>query len=48
VEIGTADTTVRDLNVDIILRPLLGLIFAPPHVALDRGLVLAEPSFEFV
>ena len=38
---------MRDLNVDIILLPFLGLKLAPLHVALGRRFVDAEPSFEF-
>jgi hypothetical protein len=37
---------VRDLNVDIVFAPLLGLEVAPLHLALDGVLVLSEPSLE--
>jgi hypothetical protein len=37
---------VGDLNVDVVLGPLLGLELTPLHLALDRILGLAQPSFE--
>jgi len=47
VQIRTADAAVRDLNVDIIFLPLLGLKLLPLHLA-DRVLVETEPSLELV
>jgi len=48
VKVRTADTTVRDLDIDIILRPLLGLEFAPLHVALDGLGIVTEPALKLV
>lgn len=46
VQVATADTAVRDLNVDIVLCPLLGLKVAPLHLSIDRLGRLSEPSLE--
>ena len=37
---------MRNLNVDVVLCPFLGLKLAPLHFALDGVLVLAEPALE--
>lgn len=47
VQVTAAHTTVRDLNVDVVLLPLLRLKLAPLHVALRRRLVDTEPTLEF-
>ena len=46
VQVGAADSAVRDLDVDVVLRPFLGLELAPFHVALKGALVEAEPALE--
>lgn len=49
VDIGAADSTVRDLDIDVALTPRLGFgEFLPDHLALGRVFVEATPSFEFV
>lgn len=48
MKIRTADTTVRDLDVNVVLLPLLWLKLLPDHLSVDRGLVLSQPSLEFV
>lgn len=48
VQVGTADAAVRDLDVDVVLGPLLGLELAPLHVALGGGGVKAQPALELV
>lgn len=48
VKIGSADTAVGDLNVNIILFPLLGLELLPLHLALNGLLIETEPSLELV
>lgn len=47
MQVTAAHTTVRDLNVDVVLLPLLRLKLAPLHVALRRRLVDTEPTLEF-
>jgi hypothetical protein len=47
VKIRTADTAAVNLDVDVVLSPLLGLEVAPLHLALDGILILSEPSLEF-
>jgi hypothetical protein len=37
---------VGDFDINVVLGPLLGLELTPLHLALDRVLGLAEPSFE--
>jgi hypothetical protein len=46
VHIATADAAVRDLNVDIVLSPLLGLEGTPFHLAVDGIDILAQPTLE--
>lgn len=46
MQVGSADTAVRDLNVNVVLGPLLGLVRAPFHLALDGLGRLAQPAFE--
>lgn len=46
VKVRTADTAVGDLNVDVVLSPLLGLECAPFHLSVDTVGAVAEPSFE--
>lgn len=48
MKVRAADTAVGDLDVDVILRPLLGLEAAPPHLALDGIGRLSEPPLELV
>ena len=48
VKIRTADTAVRNLDIDIILSPRLRLKLLPNHVAVDGVFVEAHPSFELV
>lgn len=48
MNIRTADTTVSNFDIDIVLSPLLGLELAPLHLAL-RGLgLIAQPAFKLV
>lgn len=37
---------MRNLNVDVVLCPFLGLELAPLHLAFDGVLVLAEPALK--
>jgi hypothetical protein len=46
VQIRAADTAVADLNVDVVLLPLLGLELAPLHFALNGLGIEAQPSLK--
>lgn len=46
VQVTAAHTTVGNLNVDVVLLPLLWLELAPLHVALRRRLIDTEPTLE--
>lgn len=46
VEVRTTNTAVRNLDVDIVLGPLLGLVGTPLHLALHGLGALAQPAFE--
>jgi hypothetical protein len=48
VQVRTADTAVRDLDIDVGLFPLLGSEFLPDHVALAGSGIKAHPAFELV
>ena len=48
VDVGAADAAVRDLDVDVVLGPLLGLVLSPLHVALNGLGVVPEPALELV
>lgn len=48
VDVRAADAAVRDLDVDVVLGPLLGLEGVPLHLALDGLGVVPEPSLERV
>lgn len=48
VEITTADSAMRDLDIDVGLFPWLRLELSPIHVALGGGGVVAQPAFELV
>lgn len=48
MEIRTADTTVSDLDVDVVFLPLLGLEGTPFHLAIDGIGGVAEPALELV
>jgi hypothetical protein len=48
VQIGTADTAVRDLDVDVVFFEGLGLEALPDHLAIHTVGVETHPSFEFV
>lgn len=45
---GWAYTTVRNLNIDILFIPRLGLISLPLHIAIRTIGVQANPSFKFL
>jgi hypothetical protein len=46
VNIASADTAVRDLDIDISFLPGLGVISLPFHVAIGGVFVKAAPAFE--
>lgn len=48
MQVGTTDAAMGDLNVDVVLRPLLGLKCAPLHLSIDRVRRVAQPALEFV
>lgn len=48
VQIGTADTAVSDLNVNIGFLPRLGLKLLPDHLSVGGVLVETHPSFKLV
>lgn len=48
VQIGTADTAVSDLDVNIGLLPRLGLKLLPDHLSVGRVLIETHPSFKLV
>ena len=47
MQVTAAHTTVGDLNVYVVLLPLLRLKFAPLHVALGCRFVDTKPALEF-
>lgn len=48
MQVGTTDTAVRDLDVNVAIAPFLWLIRLPLHVTLDRLGVMSQPALEFV
>lgn len=48
MQVGTTDAAVGDLNIDVVLRPLLGLKCAPFHLSVDRIRAVAQPALELV
>lgn len=46
VQVRAAHAAVRNLNVDVVLCPLLGLEGAPLHLAIDGLRILAEPALK--
>ena len=39
---------MRDLNINIILCPRLGLIFLPNHLPIDALLIQTHPTLELI
>lgn len=48
MQIRPTNTTVSNLNINIILSPRLGLILLPNHLAVDALLIQPHPSLELV
>lgn len=48
MKVRTADTAVCDLDVDVVLLPLLGLKGIPLHLSIDGARITAKPALEFV
>jgi hypothetical protein len=48
VKVRAADTAVCDLDVDVVLLPLLGLKGIPLHLSIDGARITAKPALEFV
>lgn len=48
MQVGTTDTAVRDLDVNVVIAPFLWLIRLPFHVTFGRLGVMSQPALEFV
>lgn len=48
VQVAAAHAAVRDLDVDVVLLPRLGLDLLPDHLALHRAWVVGRPALELV
>jgi hypothetical protein len=48
VQVRAAHATMCDLDVDVVLGPLLRFKFSPNHLSIDSVRRLAQPPFEFV
>ena len=46
--VGAADSAVGDLDVDVVLCPLLGLKCTPFHLSICGILVVAQPALKLV
>lgn len=48
VDVGTADTAVGNLNIDVVVGERLGRVLLPLHLALGRLGPVTAPTFELV
>lgn len=48
LQVRATHAAVSDLDIDIVLCPLLGLETTPFHLAIDTVGIMAQPALEFV
>lgn len=48
LKVRATHAAVGDLDIDIVLCPLLGLKTTPFHLAIDAVGIMAQPALEFV